>query len=114
MIRDMAYRIGSSREPSVSEWFRVHTPVRRHEALGDFALETIGERSPRSGGEEASDLSIDVPLAGLHKGVEDAPQDTGLLCGGCWRRRSLVGNERAKILVMCGVAHVYLHRSEFS
>jgi hypothetical protein len=41
--------------------------------LRDFALETIGEGSARPGGEEASDLTIDVPLARLHKGVEEAP-----------------------------------------
>ena len=41
--------------------------------MRDLALEIIGESLRSASREETSDLSIDVVLARLHDGVEDAP-----------------------------------------
>lgn len=71
-----------------------------------LALEIIREGSSRSGCQKASDLSIGVPLPRSHEGIEDASQNAcalgdAIAFGG-------LGNERAEISMVCGVAHDHL------
>jgi len=61
-------------ESPVIEWLGVDAPVRCQEALWDLELESIGKLSARCG-KQASDLSIDVPLVGFPKAIDNAPQE---------------------------------------
>jgi hypothetical protein len=89
-------------ESPVVEWISAQTPVRREQALRDFALKTIGKGSAGAGGEESSNLPINVSLTRQHKGVEEAPQDGRLLGDiACWS--SL--NKNAEIFLMYRVTH---------
>jgi hypothetical protein len=90
---------------SVTERLRVHVPVRCQDALRDLALETIGQSSTPPSRNEASDLSINRPLARLTKRVKHALQDAGLLCDSLDLRTGLMGDDRVENLVMRRIAH---------
>src|SRR5215472_16333694 len=75
--------VGWSWESPLVVRARIHAPVGRQEPLRDFALEVIREGSRGASGEEASDLSIGLPLPGFPHGVEDAPKNAPPLGGRC-------------------------------
>src|SRR5262245_62863542 len=73
------YRSGSW-EPPVAVRARTRAPVRHREAMEHLAFKIISKGSGRPSCEKVSDLSIGVPLPGLHEGIEDASQNARPLC----------------------------------
>ena len=73
--------------------------------MHNLPLEIVGEDAARPGSEEVNDLSIGRPLARLHEGVEDAPQNAWLLRCGFVLRGSLVAEKRTEIAGLRRVTH---------
>jgi hypothetical protein len=69
-----------------------------------LTLHIIG-KAPARPGNETSDISIDLSLAGLHEGIKDASQKTVLVRNGIGAGASLVSEGREAIPGMCCVWH---------